>query len=46
MQTHGLVGGSQQAEEREDDAAVPSRADGPRSFLAVGEDGGPGAGGG
>lgn len=46
VQAHGLVGGGQDAEEREDEARVPGCADGPGGEVAVGEDVGPGAGGG
>lgn len=44
VKTHGLVGGREDAEEGEDDAAVPGCADGPGFFLVFGEDVGPGAG--
>lgn len=46
MQTHGLVGCGEDAEEGEHDAAVPGGADEPGLCDVVGEDVGPGAGGG
>ena len=44
MQAHCLVGGAQDAEECEDDAAKPGCANGPGRFLAVRKDVGPAAG--